>query len=74
MPQSSGFGRIIIAETAAFTVLSAIFLGLRLYCKVIRRRGFWWDDYVLIAAWVSFHIYSSFHPYSISRSIGDEVS
>jgi hypothetical protein len=31
---------------------SASFLGLRLYCKFLRHRGFWWDDYILIGAWV----------------------
>lgn len=32
--------------------ISAFFLGLRLYCKVWRRRGLWWDDYFLVASWV----------------------
>lgn len=35
------------------TALSLGFLGLRLYCKFLRGRGLWWDDHVLIAAWVS---------------------
>lgn len=29
------------------------FLGLRLWCKLDRRTGLWWDDHILIAAWVS---------------------
>ena len=36
-----------------FTVASAVFLALRLYCKLLRRRPLWWDDYFLIASWVS---------------------
>jgi hypothetical protein len=36
------------------TGVAAIFLGLRLYCKRIRRNKLWWDDYVLIAAFVRF--------------------
>lgn len=32
--------------------LSGIFLALRVYCKLWRRRLLWWDDYVLIASWV----------------------
>lgn len=32
--------------------LSATFMSLRLYCKWLRRRKLWWDDYVLISAWV----------------------
>jgi len=31
---------------------SAVFLGLRLYCKLIRHRRLHWDDWVLTAAWV----------------------
>ncbi|KUI62909.1 hypothetical protein VP1G_10034 [Cytospora mali] len=28
------------------------FLGLRLWCKVNRRTGLWWDDHILVASWV----------------------
>ncbi|KAH8884074.1 putative integral membrane protein [Thozetella sp. PMI_491] len=40
---------IIIWVLAA---LSGIFLVLRLYCKISRRNRLWWDDYILVAAWV----------------------
>ena len=33
--------------------LSGGFLALRLYCKMRRGKGPWWDDWVLLAAWVS---------------------
>lgn len=36
------------------TVLSCGFLGLRIYCKFVRRRGLWWDDYILSLSWVRF--------------------
>jgi hypothetical protein len=39
----------IIWSLAALTTL---FVGLRVYCKFLRRRQLWWDDYVLLAAWV----------------------
>lgn len=29
------------------------FLALRLWCKIDRKHGLWWDDYILIASWVS---------------------
>lgn len=29
------------------------FLALRIWCKITRRHGLWWDDYILIASWVS---------------------
>ncbi|KAK3689145.1 hypothetical protein B0T22DRAFT_380612 [Podospora appendiculata] len=35
------------------TFLSGCFLGLRVYCKALKRRGLWWDDCMLIAAWIA---------------------
>ncbi len=34
------------------TSLATLFLALRIYCKFHRVRSLWWDDYLLIAAWV----------------------
>ena len=31
---------------------SGLFLALRLYCKLLKSRGFWWDDHMLVASWV----------------------
>ncbi|KAK4099175.1 hypothetical protein N658DRAFT_475911 [Parathielavia hyrcaniae] len=33
--------------------LSTLFLALRLYCKLSRRHRLFWDDYFLLASWVS---------------------
>jgi len=32
---------------------ATIFLALRTWIKVTRRHGLWWDDYILLTAWVS---------------------
>ncbi|KAK0724615.1 hypothetical protein B0H67DRAFT_632183 [Lasiosphaeris hirsuta] len=32
---------------------SGLFLGLRIYCKSLKKRGLWWDDYLLVAAWLA---------------------
>jgi hypothetical protein len=37
----------------SLTALSGLVLGLRVYCRLLRRKGLWWDDAFLIAAWVS---------------------
>lgn len=38
------------------TVLSGTVVGLRIYNKVRRRMQLWWDDYIVIVAWVwEFH-------------------
>ncbi|KAK4152707.1 hypothetical protein C8A00DRAFT_44252 [Chaetomidium leptoderma] len=37
----------------SLATLSALFLGLRLYCKLWRNRKLWWDDHFLIASWIA---------------------
>jgi hypothetical protein len=36
----------------SLAALSGLFLALRVYCKLLRRRQLWWDDHFLIASWV----------------------
>ncbi len=36
------------------TTISGLFLALRLHCKFLKSRGLWWDDHVLMAAWVRY--------------------
>ncbi|KAK0666633.1 hypothetical protein QBC41DRAFT_230143 [Cercophora samala] len=38
----------------SFLAFSTVFLFLRIYCKIWRCRGLWWDDYVLIFSWLMF--------------------
>ena len=49
----------ILATCWTVEVLSAIFVALRIYCKRKGSRRLWYDDYILIAALVSFQ-----HPQS----------
>lgn len=51
--QSEDYGPQVNFTIWLLTALSAAFLALRVYCKFLRHRGLWWDDHVLIAAWVS---------------------
>ncbi|KAK4236865.1 hypothetical protein C8A03DRAFT_45195 [Achaetomium macrosporum] len=46
-------GRTILAALWPMTTLAGVFLGLRLYSKLTRSRGLWWDDYFIIAAWIT---------------------
>jgi hypothetical protein len=32
---------------------ATIFLVLRVWCKITRRYGLWYDDYILLVSWVS---------------------
>ncbi|KAK3298691.1 putative integral membrane protein [Chaetomium fimeti] len=44
--------RVIVAVLWVMTTLAGVFLSLRLYSKISRRRRLWWDDYLIIVAWV----------------------
>lgn len=45
-------GPLIVGITWMLTFLCGGFLGLRIYAKLSRRQGLWWDDHILIASWV----------------------
>ncbi|TEA11970.1 hypothetical protein C8034_v007095 [Colletotrichum sidae] len=32
--------------------VATIFLGLRIYCRAVRTRKMWWDDYLLLVGWL----------------------
>lgn len=46
-------GPVLNAVFWTLTAVAFVFLVLRLFCKYIRGRYLWWDDYVLIASWVA---------------------
>lgn len=45
-------GPYINASIWTLQGLAGLFLGLRIYCKIFRHRGLWFDDYFLIVSWV----------------------
>lgn len=46
-------GPMLVIVIWVLIAIASLFLALRIYCKWLRRSGLWWDDYVLIGAWVS---------------------
>ncbi|KAH8895275.1 hypothetical protein GQ53DRAFT_820113 [Thozetella sp. PMI_491] len=42
----------VLASIWIMFTISTIFLGLRVYCRSIRTKTMWWDDYLLITGWV----------------------
>ncbi|PKS08629.1 hypothetical protein jhhlp_005016 [Lomentospora prolificans] len=48
--------------------LSGFFLFMRVYCKITRQRGLWWDDYLMGASWITIVISCIFG--SISTTMG----
>lgn len=43
----------IVVAVWTLWALSAVFIGLRLYCKSFRRAKYGWDDWVLVVAWAA---------------------
>lgn len=46
-------GPAILVSHWLLTAAATVLLGLRVYCKTSTRRRLWWDDWILIAAWVN---------------------
>ncbi|KAI0889261.1 uncharacterized protein GGS22DRAFT_153529 [Annulohypoxylon maeteangense] len=59
-------GQRMNAVNWTLTALAATFLSLRVYCKFSRHRGLWWDDHILIFAWMCLVIAVGFITSSIS--------
>ncbi|CRK38356.1 hypothetical protein BN1708_007745 [Verticillium longisporum] len=60
----------LLAACWSLAAAAVILLSLRLYCKVWRGRGLWWDDHLLIASWISLAISCSVLSYICSIGFG----
>ncbi|KAG4434501.1 hypothetical protein IFR05_010006 [Cadophora sp. M221] len=56
------------------TGLALLFLVLRLYCKRTLGKGFWWDDHLLIAAWVCLLVNCALVTEAISHGLGRHLA
>lgn len=52
-PNDAGFGAYINAIGWLLLSLAGLVVGARIWAKVSARKGLWWDDYIVVAAWVS---------------------
>ncbi|KAL2205043.1 hypothetical protein CC79DRAFT_1370861 [Sarocladium strictum] len=66
-------GTRLLASVWTLTAVAAVLLGLRLYCKIWRGRGLWWDDHLLIIAMVSLTIAASINSYLVSLGFGQHL-
>ncbi|KAK4213408.1 hypothetical protein QBC37DRAFT_423055 [Rhypophila decipiens] len=46
-------GPAILVSHWILTAAATLFLGLRVYCKRSTSRQLWWDDWILIASWLT---------------------
>ncbi|KAJ3529672.1 hypothetical protein NM208_g9654 [Fusarium decemcellulare] len=63
-------GTRLLASCWSMTAAAAVLLFLRIYCKLWRGRGLWWDDHLLIASWVALSIAVSINTYLVSLGFG----
>ncbi|KAH7144125.1 hypothetical protein B0J13DRAFT_554740 [Dactylonectria estremocensis] len=63
-------GTRLLASCWSLVAASAILLFLRIYCKLWRGRGLWWDDHLLIISWTSLVIAVSINSYIVSLGFG----
>ncbi|KAJ5875716.1 uncharacterized protein N7473_013063 [Penicillium subrubescens] len=66
-------GPRLVASCWSLTAAAAIFLAMRVYCKIWRGRGLWWDDHLLIISWVSLAIAVSINTYLVSLGFGRHI-
>ena len=51
LPQDDN-GPVTLVAVWCLCAVSAGFLAMRLYAKITRQQGLWWDDHILITSWV----------------------
>ncbi|TKW54605.1 hypothetical protein CTA1_3418 [Colletotrichum tanaceti] len=66
-------GTRLLASTWSLVGASAVLLFLRIYCKIWRGRGLWWDDHMLIVAWTTLTISVSINSYIVSLGFGRHI-
>ncbi|KAI9147200.1 Satratoxin biosynthesis SC2 cluster protein [Paramyrothecium foliicola] len=66
-------GTRLIASCWSLAVTSGILMALRIYCKVWRSRGLWYDDHLLMASWVSLAIAVSINTYIVTLGFGNHI-
>jgi len=68
--QTRDHGPLLVAVPWLLVSISGVFLCLRIYCKFKRKRHLWWDDYVLIWAWLCLLIDCCCLTYTVSLGFG----
>lgn len=67
-------GPRLLVVCCMLVALAGLFLGLRIYCKVIRQKGIWWDDWVMMAAWIALLAAGCFNARLVSLGFGRHMN
>ncbi|KAI5919034.1 hypothetical protein F4810DRAFT_525472 [Camillea tinctor] len=63
-------GPRLMAACWSLAGAALVFLILRIYCKLWRGRGLWWDDHLMIASWIALLIAVSINTYITTLGFG----
>ncbi|KAK3293048.1 uncharacterized protein B0H64DRAFT_376020 [Chaetomium fimeti] len=69
-PRHGNLGPYLNRVIWSLAVLSTLFLGLRVYTKLLRRRHLWWDDHFLIASWIALVVSIALQSVAVSHGLG----
>jgi hypothetical protein len=69
LPHDS-LGPALAGTTWMLAAIATIFLALRIYCKLSRGLRLWWDDWILLAAWITLVVQVSLTSYLVSFGYG----
>ncbi|KAL3297350.1 integral membrane protein [Colletotrichum asianum] len=64
------YGPWMLAIIWGLGAIAGGFMGLRLYCKLTRQRGIWYDDYYMIAALLAYITFGVFISIDVSYDFG----
>lgn len=64
----------LLASCWSLVGASAVFLSLRIYCKLWRGKGLWWDDHTMIISWFSLTVAVSLLSYIVTLGFGKHQS
>ncbi|KAK0625909.1 hypothetical protein B0T14DRAFT_577129 [Immersiella caudata] len=73
-PNGDTYGPRILAVCWLVEVLSSIIIGLRVYCKLKRSRALWYDDHILMAAWLFQTVNVAVTTVNVSLGGGQHIS
>jgi len=69
VPHDSAGAQVNSVQWTLFSIATC-FLAVRLYCKRISRQGIWWDDLILVIAWVVLLVASALLSVMVARGFG----
>ncbi|KAF5025084.1 hypothetical protein F66182_2853 [Fusarium sp. NRRL 66182] len=66
-------GPRLLASIWTLATLSFILLFLRVYCKIWRGKGLWYDDWCLVISWLSLLISVAINTYTVHLGFGTHI-